>query len=194
MIKTPDIYQIKIQLSTVSPTVWRRLMVPNDLFLHDLHKVIQTSMGWENAHLHQFKKNERIFGIADDEPELSDRFMDYTSIRLMDILKKTGDSMQYIYDFGDYWQHEITLEDIQAPDKSSYYPVCLSGERNCPPEDCGGPPGYHQMLKVLNHPGHPDREALMDWLDEDWEPEEFDLEYTNNLLLEDDFGCLPLIE
>jgi len=194
MIKKPDIYQIKIKLSAITPAIWRRLMVPNDLFLHDLHKVIQTTMGWENAHLHQFKKNNRVLGFANDEPELSDRFIDYTSIRLMDILKNLGDSMEYIYDFGDYWQHEIILEDIHLPDKEIYYPICIEGKRNCPPEDCGGPSGYHEVIKAFNHPGLPNREDILNWIEEDWNPEEFDLDYTNSLLLEDDFGCLPLIE
>lgn len=194
MIKVPDVYQIKVELKGISPSIWRRLLLPDDLFLHDLHKIIQTAMGWENMHLHEFVKNGRTFGPSDDENESSKNFIDYTSVRLKDILKSTGESFQYIYDFGDYWVHDIILEDILSPDNSGYYPVCIDGERNCPPEDCGGAPGYKELLKVINLPGHPDREALLDWLDADWEAEEFDVEYTNGLLLEDDFGCLPLID
>ncbi|HHU01308.1 plasmid pRiA4b ORF-3 family protein [Xiashengella succiniciproducens] len=194
MIKVPDIYQIKIELREIKPSVWRRLLVPDDLFLHDLHKVIQTAMGWENTHMHQYEKNGRIFGIGDEDYSNMPNFMDYTSIRLKDILKKRDDSFQYVYDLGDYWIHDVVLEDIHEPENTAIYPVCVDGERNCPPEDCGGPQGYQQMLKVLNHPGHPDREELMEWLDYDWDADEFDIDYVNSLLLEDDFGCLPMID
>ncbi|ASB47853.1 plasmid pRiA4b ORF-3 family protein [Alkalitalea saponilacus] len=195
MLQAPKIYQVKITLNGIEPTVWRELRIPSDLFLHDFHKVIQTTMGWENGHLHQFMKNGRIFGFADDEPESrSDKFMDYTSIRVMDILKKDGETIRYLYDFGDYWMHEIILEAILEPDADVYYPICIDGARNCPPEDCGGPPGYQEMMKIFNHPGHPDREMLLEWLDEEWEPEEFDRELVNDLLMDDDFGCLPGME
>jgi hypothetical protein len=194
MIKAPDIYQIKITLEQVSPAIWRQILVPADLFLHDFHKVIQTAMGWENAHLHQFTKNGRTFGIADDESDLSDKFMDYTSIRLMDILKKESDTMKYIYDFGDYWTHEILLEKILEPNSDLFYPMCKNGERSCPPEDCGGPPGYIETLKILKQAGHPDRDDLLEWLGEDWDSEDFNIDIVNEMLLEDDFGCLPLID
>lgn len=194
MIQVPAIYQIKITLDGVTPLVWRRIQVPSDLFLHDFHKVIQTTMGWENAHLHQFTKNGRTFGIADDELEMSDKFMDYTSIRLMDILKKTGEEIQYIYDFGDNWKHKILLEEILEAANDQYYPICIEGKRNCPPEDCGGSMGYAELLKVINKPGHPEREELLEWLGDDYDPEDFNLDIVNELLMEDDFGCLPLID
>jgi len=165
-----------------------------DLFLHDFHKVIQTAMGWENSHLHQFEKNGRTFGIADDELEISDKFMDYTFIRLVDILKKEGEKITYTYDFGDAWKHQILLEKITTPEDNIYYPICVDGRRNCPPEDCGGVFGYAELLKVINKPEHPDRENLAEWLGEDFDPEDFNIEIVNELLMEDDFGCLPLIE
>jgi len=192
MIKTPDIYQLKVKLIDTTPSIWRRIQVPDDLFLHDLHKVLQTVMGWENAHLHEFRKNGKILGFSEDE-EVPDHFIDYTSIRLNDLLKKTGDRMIYLYDLGDQWEHDLVLEQILGPDEQRYYPYCLEGQRNCPPEDCGGPDGYQNLLKVYHMPGHPDHDELLDWLDMEWEPEDFDLELTNLLLQENDFGCLPLL-
>lgn len=194
MLQPPVIFQIKITLIGVTPPIWRRLQVPSDLFLHDFHKVIQTSMGWENSHLHQFVKNGRTFGIADDEFEVSDRFMDYTSIRLIDILNKEKETIRYIYDFGDTWIHEITLEKQLKPSLNDYYPFCVDGERNCPPEDSGGPWAYMEMVRVFNSPTHPDRLEIMEWLDEDWNPESFNVEIVNEMLMEEDFGCLPLID
>src|SRR5690554_720230 len=192
MIKTPDIYQLKVKLIDTTPSIWRRIQVPDDLFLHDLHKVLQTVMGWENAHLHEFRKNGKILGFSEDE-EVPDHFIDYTSIRLNDLLKKTGDRMIYLYDLGDQWEHDLVLEQISGPDEQRYYPYCLEGQRNCPPEDCGGPDGYQNLLKVYHMPGHPDHDELLDWLDMEWGPEDFDLELTNLLLQENDFGCLPLL-
>lgn len=194
MLQPPAIFQIKISLTGVKPAIWRRLQVPSDLFLHDFHKVIQTAMGWENSHLHQFVKKNRIFGIADDEFETSEHFMDYTSIRLIDILNKPNDTIKYIYDFGDTWIHEITLEKIIEPSINDYYPFCIEGERNCPPENSGGPVAYMGMLNILKTPGHPERDEIIEWLDEDWDSETFNIDIVNEMLIEEDFGCLPLVD
>ncbi len=194
MLLQPSIFQVKITLTGITPPIWRRLQVPSDLFLHDFHKVIQTSVGWENSHLHQFVKNSRTFGIADDEFELSDKFMDYTSIRLVDILNKENEVIRYIYDFGDTWVHEIVLEKILEPSKNEFYPFCLAGKRNCPPENSGGPWAYMEMVKIFSNLGHPDREDIMQWIDEEWEPENFNIDIVNEMLMEDDFGCLPPME
>lgn len=194
MLQPPVIFQIKISLVGITPTIWRRLQVPSDLFLHDFHKIIQTAIGWENSHLHQFVKNGRTFGVADDEFETSDRFMDYTSIRLIDILNKENEMIQYTYDLGDNWIHEITLEKKLKPSINDFYPFCTDGERNCPPEDCGGPWAFMEMLKILKMPSHPDHSELMEWLDEEWNPEVFNIDIVNEMLMEEDFGCLPLID
>ena len=194
MLQPPAIFQIKITLAGITPPVWRRLQVPSDLFLHDFHKVIQTAMGWENSHLHQFVKNGRTFGIADDEFENTERFMDYTSIRLIDVLNKENDTLRYIYDFGDTWVHEITLEKQLKAVPSEFYPFCTDGARSCPPEDSGGPAAYMEMVKVFNNPDNPERQGILEWLDEDWNPETFNPDIVNEMLMEEDFGCLPLID
>ncbi len=187
----PKVYKLKITLNNIEPAIWRRLEVPSDLFLHDFHKVIQTTMGWENSHLHHFIKGNKMLGILEFDAESNANFIDYTSVRLVDILVKENDSIQYLYDYGDDWLHEIILEEIGEGDEDDYYPKCIGGERNCPPENCGGVPGYNALLKIINHPGHPDHESMMDWLDEDWEPEYFDVELVNDMLMDDDFGCFP---
>jgi hypothetical protein len=194
MKMTPLIYQIKITLEGVQPEIWRRLFIQGDLFMHDFHKIIQTTMGWENIHLHQFLKNDRIFGIADNEPESPELFMDYTSIRVMDLLKAEGDTLRYLYDFGDSWIHKIDLEIIEPYDQDLFYPVCIDGERACPPEDCGGIPGYNDLTLIMAHPGHPRRDEMEEWLGDDYDPEEFDADTVNSYLLEDDFGCLPYLD
>ncbi|MDG5798877.1 plasmid pRiA4b ORF-3 family protein [Marinilabiliaceae bacterium ANBcel2] len=194
MIQLPQIYKIKISIEGIEPLIWRETEVPADLFLHDFHKVIQTVMGWDNIHLHLFLKNSKTLGLADDETEQSKNFLDYTSVRLNDILKKSGDSIIYIYDLGDNWRHNIVLNKIIDKPEKIYYPICTDGARNCPPEDCGGAHGYMEMLSILNSPGHPDQQNILEWLEEEWDPEEFNSNIINELLLEDDFGCMPIIE
>lgn len=54
-----------------------------------------------------------------------------------------------MYDFGDDWQHKIEIEAILPPDPNGYYPECIAGARACPPEDCGGAPGYMHLLKTF---------------------------------------------
>lgn len=194
MKKKPLIYNVKISLDGIKPLIWRTLLIQSDLFLHDFHKILQTTMGWENSHLHEFIKNGKTFGIADDSVEDGDHFIDYTSVRVVDLLKSEGDSFKYIYDFGDYWIHTISVEKIYPNNDDYYYPICIEGERNCPPENCGGVIGYMDLIEIIVHPGHPQREKILDWLGDDYDPNFFDQEEVNDFLMEDDFGCLPYFD
>jgi hypothetical protein len=112
----------------------------------------------------------------------------------MDILNKEDETIRYVYDLGDNWTHEITLEKKLKANIDDFYPICTEGEMNCPPEDSGGPWAYMELLKVLKTPGHPDREDILEWLDEDWNPQTFNIDIVNEMLMEEDFGCLPLID
>jgi len=100
--------------------------------------------------------------------------------------------MVYEYDFGDGWTHNIVLEDILEKVKNTFYPVCIDGKRACPPEDCGGFPGYMNLLEVISDPKHEEYEDIVEWLGEEFDPEEFDKEDKNEALKEDDFGVISL--
>jgi len=93
-----------------------------------------------------------------------------------------GDVFEYEYDFGDCWEHEIIVEKVMEPEAGIKYPRCLAGERACPPEDCGGPGGYEELLEVLDDPRHEDYEDYRGWAGEDFDPERFDLEKVNRAL------------
>jgi hypothetical protein len=140
-----NIYQLKIILQHIRPQIWRRILVPADIKLGRLHDIIQTTMGWENYHLHQFIIGDDRYGIPD--PEFPDNTKNETSVRL-DKIVKPGETFIYEYDFGDSWQHEIKIEKI-LPMDNQRYPVCLAGKRACPPEDCGGFPGYQHLLFAI---------------------------------------------
>jgi hypothetical protein len=170
----PTVYQIKVALVGTDPPVWRRLSVPADISLEDLHHVIQTAMGWGDEHLHLFDIQGRRYGAPAHGVE---RTSDEGRTRLSRVAD-AGEAFSYEYDFGDSWVHEVLVE------KASQVGVagvrCLDGARACPPEDCGGVRGYHEYLKILSDPNHPEHTPeRLEWLGGDYDPEAFDLEQIN---------------
>lgn len=188
---TKKTYQIQIALKGSKPKIWRRILVPSDLLLSDFHKVIQTTMGWTNSHLHQFIKNRTFYArrMPDDYTWEELNNVDYKEIKISDLLKKEKEKIVYEYDFGDSWEHEIILEKILPIDEEKKYPVCLTGKNNCPPEDCGGIWGYSDLLEILKHPDHEEYEEYSEWLGEDFDPKYFDKDKINKMLRTKDFGC-----
>jgi len=188
------IYHVKISLRGSKPNIWRRLLIPSDLLLADLHKIIQTSMGWMNSHLHQFIKGRTYYRARVEEDDFWDELdnVDYKKIKISGLLKNEKDKIIYEYDFGDGWQHDILLEKILVDDGKIKFPVCLKGKMNCPPEDCGGIWGFKNMLQILQEPKHEEYDSYLEWLGGDYDPEEFDIEFVNELLAEEDYGCEEL--
>lgn len=175
-----ELYELRITLLETAPPVWRRLRVPSEILLPGLHRVVQAVMGWEDAHLHLFSSGSILFGEPD--PEYDTGVIDHRGIRLNQILRRIGDRCGYEYDFGDDWQHEIVLEGIVAGKEGEISLQCLEGERACPPEDCGGIPGYEELLEALADPEHPDHADLQGWIGREWDPEQFDVEAVNRRL------------
>ncbi len=192
---TKKIYQIQIALKGSKPKIWRRILVPSDIFLSDFHKIIQTTMGWTNSHLHQFIKDRTFYArkILDDVLWGEMDSIDYSKIRIYDLLKKEKDKIIYEYDFGDGWEHDIILEKIETNVRDKYIPTCLDGKNNCPPEDCGGIWGYSDMLEILKHPEHEEYEEYIEWLGEEFDPKYFDKVEINELLKTKDYGCIEFL-
>jgi hypothetical protein len=134
--KTSDLlFQFRLTLLDVQPPVWRRIQV-HDCTLADLHEVIQIAMGWENCHLHRFIIARERFGPpAPDDLDLGVKMKDENQTVLSKLLPKTAKGVRwaYEYDFGDGWRHEVLFEGYPPLDKSQKYPICLEGERACPP-------------------------------------------------------------
>jgi hypothetical protein len=141
---TKTIYQFKITLSYTEPVIWRRIQV-QDSKLNTLHYHIQAAMGWTNSHLHYFVIGDKRCGIPEwlEDPFNECPVIDSTKTMLSYFLPTTSKPMkfQYTYDLGDNWEHEILFEQIVERDRNQKYPICLEGERACPPDDCGGVPG-----------------------------------------------------
>ena len=177
------IYQLKIVLRDIEPPIFRILQIKGNASLGKLHDYIQGVMGWDDCHLHEFNINGQRYRAEEqmyediDEPDCHDE----REYRINKLLKE-GDSFQYIYDYGDYWEHEITVEKIIPPEDDVYYPICSYGKRACPPEDCGGPWGYNEFLEILKDPKHEEYEHYSDWVGEHFNSEVFDINKTNRIL------------
>ncbi|HRI29488.1 MAG TPA: plasmid pRiA4b ORF-3 family protein, partial [Chitinophagales bacterium] len=143
------IYQILISLKDSKPKIWRRVLIPADSMLEELHAIIQIVMGWDDSHLHQFIKNKTYYTVKlfEDDYWNEANTIDYIEeeVGVSSLLKAKKDKMMYEYDFGDEWQHEILLEEILPVDDAITYPICIDGKRRCPPEDCGGIWGYANL-------------------------------------------------
>lgn len=183
MAASEPILQLKIGLLGVSkPPVWRRVLVPATMRLSRLHDVIQVSLGWTDSHLHAFDAGGAVYGPPD--PELDHH--DERRVSIGDVLGGPRDRMRYIYDFGDYWQHDVVVEKVREADAGTRYPVCLTGKGRCPPEDCGGIWGYAELRETIADPTHTEHADMLDWLGidsiEEFDPHAFDADEVNVLL------------
>lgn len=179
---TKTVYQIQIALKGFKPKIWRRILIPSDISMSDFHYVIQVVMGWTNSHLHQFFQ----YGTFYSEPQEGSwddmDAEDYTDLSVSDLLTREKDILIYEYDFGDGWEHQITLEKVLPKTGETQLPVCLQGKMNCPPEDCGGVWGYAEMLEILKQPQHEEYESYIEWLGDKFDPEYFDKDAVNQVL------------
>jgi hypothetical protein len=182
-VKGKAVYQIKITLENVQPSIWRRVQVLSDCTLAQLHRVIRAVMAWEDYHLHQFTIKRRVYSVPDPEDaDYEQKVIDERRVRLSKVVSQVGTRFDYHYDFGDNWHHDLLLEAILMPDPSIQYPVCVAGARNSPPEDCGGPFGYAKFLEAIRDPRHKQHELLLEWIGGHFDAELFDLNRANEAL------------
>jgi len=178
-----SILQLKISLVGVSkPPVWRRVLVPRTMRLDRLHDVIQAAMGWTDSHLHGFEAG----GIDYGPPDLEFDHVDERRAAVGDLLSEPRDRMAYVYDFGDYWQHDVVVEKVLTSEPGRRYPCCVAGKGRCPPEDCGGVWGYADLRETLADPTHEKHADMLEWLGlesaEAFDPTAFDVDHVNALL------------
>lgn len=178
-MKDYKVYELRVTLRDVSPPVWRRIRVWDDCTLDRLHLVLQVAMGWENCHLYEFRAAEKKYRVLDpeDEPEI----LDTRRARILRILPAEGATSEYLYDFGDGWQHDLKLEAIREPDATQACPHCFDGARACPPEDVGGGLGYEDYLAAILDPENEEHEQMLAWLGP-FDPEAFFIEKVNRKL------------
>ena len=175
-----SLYQIKITLAWSKPPIWRRVIVRSDMTLDRLHDVIQWVMPWTDSHLHQFVVGKTYYALPN--PEFENDSLDEQEYGIADIAPNARNKFQYEYDFGDGWRHDLLVEKVLPPDPAFKHPVCVAGANACPPEDCGGIPGYYDMLEALANPKHPRHSECMEWMGEEWDAKQFDLDEINAAL------------
>ena len=164
-------YELLITLHEIEPPIWRRVRVAGSVTLHELHLVIQAAMGWKNSHLYEFQTNapsQRHPGRMLRVPVAHAR-----NTSLQEFAPEAGFMFYYVYDPGDGWEHTLVVEKISEGTSSFVHPVCLGGARACPPEDCGGVPGYQELVEAMANPTHERRAELLEWLGAPFDPEAF---------------------
>lgn len=165
-----------ITLLDVDPAVWRRLLVPGSVRLDKLHRMFQAAMGWEDSHLHSFEIAGARYGMQFDDYPADE--LDEKSVTVASALGSV-ERFRYEYDFGDSWEHEVTVEARWRLPIGLKFGVCLDGADACPPEDSGGSHGYAELLRVLADPSHEDHKHLRGWVGGPFDPTEFDLALVN---------------
>jgi hypothetical protein len=181
-VKEPArVYEFKLRLLEVFPPIWRSVQVPEAYSFWDLHVALQDAMGWLDYHLHLFRvtkpdTGEAVqIGIPDDDAfEGDEPILPGWEIPIAHYFPGPGVAARYEYDFGDGWEHELTIEAILPRQPGQKYPQCVGGARACPPEDCGGVGGYEDLLTVLRTPTHEEYESILQWIGGRFDPEEFD--------------------
>ena len=153
---------LRIDLLDSEPPIWREIEVPIAMTLRQLHTIVQAAMQWENAHLWEFAVGRERFGSSRA-----------AKLTLQALLRPRTTKLTYIYDFGDCWEHQLTLTKPRPADPALAYPRYLAGENPAPPEDCGGIPGFYAQLEALADPNHLDHDDAKEWFG-DFDPNCFD--------------------
>lgn len=174
------VYQLKITLKNIRPPIWRRIQVLSSTTLEQLHLIVQEVMGWDNYHMHSFS----VAGIDYGQPQPEFNVRSEKTVKLSQVVKGEKSKFFYTYDFGDSWEHEILVEKELLSTPDTNYPVCITGKRACPPEDCGGSWGYAELLEIIRDPSHPEYEERMEWVGESFNPDTFDINDVNQRLRE----------
>jgi hypothetical protein len=161
-----EIATVRIDLVDSDPLIWRQVEVPTSLTLEDLHDVVQAAMGWFNYHLWGFTIGKQDYGLPSVDDDWRDTpLIDASEVMLRDVLKPRKTRIGYLYDFGDSWEHRLSVSKVRTGDPGLSYPRYVAGEYAAPPEDCGGIPGFYNALEVLADADHEDHSRIKEWFD-----------------------------
>lgn len=178
------IFRLRVTLLDCEPAIWREAEVISTMTLTGLHGVLQTLMGWHDSHLWAFEAGEKRFEPRDPDVRTAPPGgLDPGGVTLGSLFADKRAGLRYNYDFGDDWWIDIKVLSVEQPDPKARYPRCLSGERSGPPEDCGGPPGFEELLAARKNPGSRYAKDLLEWAGPHWDPAAFDLALINKTLV-----------
>ena len=168
-----EIATLRVELRDTDPVIWRRVEVPTSVTLEVLHDIVQAVMGWFDCHLWEFTVGKQRYGPPMEEDWGTEPRGEAGKVRLRDVLKPRKTVIDYIYDFGDGWEHRLAVTDVRAGEPGVSYPRYVGGEWNAPPEDCGGIPGFYEMLDAIADPAHPNHAETREWAG-DYDPRVID--------------------
>jgi hypothetical protein len=161
-----EIATVRIELRDTNPVIWREVQVPTSVTLKVLHDIIQAVMGWFDSHLWEFTIAKQRYGLPMDEDWGTAPRVDAAKVCLRDVLQPRKTTIDYLYDFGDSWEHRLTVTAIRRGEPGIGYPRYIGGEWNAPPEDCGGIIGFYESLDAIADPKHPNHAEAVEWFDE----------------------------
>lgn len=187
MSDTTKIYELKISLSGIKPTIYRTIQIEENRTFFELHAAIQIAFCWENSHMHVFEIGDDRIGMSDFDEFEDEHTIEEKTIRLFQTGLNEKDKFEYIYDFGDHWVHEIQVTKILEP-KKTFYPKCIKGAMNRPPEDCGGIYGFEDFKEIMGNRKHPEFKEMKTWYGGMYDEELFLKEQIN-----EDFKKFDLI-
>lgn len=173
--------RLRIELLGTDPLVWRRVVVPEQINLHRLHELIQDVMGWADCHLYEFECNGRYYGEPDEWSDRPIALARNAKLKAMAARAKEG-VFQYIYDFGDGWEHRLVVEETGL-EKADPCPRFIDGAMACPPEDIGGIPGYAALKAAATGEQDEHGQYLLESLDGEFDPEALDEEEIADILV-----------
>jgi hypothetical protein len=167
-----EIARLRIEIDEVAPAVVRRVEVPLDIRLDDLHFVLQVAIGWQNCHPFEFRLDgaaAKRWGLLDrDDPDSSP--LPAESATLAELLAHGAAAFHYDYVYGEDWTHTVELEAVAPAAPGVKYPLLVSAQGRCPPADIGGAMGYETYLRAIADPLHLNHEGMREWDDADFDP------------------------
>jgi len=174
------VYQFKITLQEIRPPIWRRIQVPETYTFWDLSVAIQSAMDWGGHHLHEFSVLNPKTGVVDEigfpDEEYGRSVRKGWETKIASYFSKDNKWAEYLYDFGDYWEHDVLLEKILPTEPGMIYPRCIAGKRNTPPDDVGSTDGYEEFVEIMSDPDNEEYEEMKMWYGGDFDPDHFDCE------------------
>lgn len=173
------VHRLRVTLMDVEPSVWRVVRVPSAVTLSVLHAVVQIAMGWEDRHLHEWQVGDAAYGPLDAGADID--LVDETTVTLEAVAGPDA-SLRYVYDMGDWWEHMVEVVGVDPYDGTVVPLAVLDGARACPPEDCGGPAGYADLLAALDNPDDLDHDDVVTAYGDTIDPSVFDRETANRRL------------
>ena len=169
-----EIATLRIELKDSNPPIWRVVEVPTSITLKVLHDIVQVTMGWLDYHLWELVIDGQSYGLPMDEDWGTAPRKVASRTRLREVISPATTRIDYTYDFGDNWEHSLIVSDVRRGQPDTAYPRFIAGERDCPPEDCGGIPGFYEMLEAKTDPNPPDHAEITEWLD-GYDPHELEV-------------------